>query len=203
MSDRINTISVVAGGWSVTQIDLDCIPGFVIAVNDSAILLPRVDLVVSMDRLWTEHRFKWLHERQQKCLLRRSAVQNLPSINWPWMRIFECDYESTEFTNQDGYLNGTNSGMCAFNRAYQMRPFEIILFGFDMQRGPKGQMHWFPDYPWDYTSTDSKLKRWSRQFEDAALKCNAAGISVINASTRSLIKTFPKTSEFMKKRAVA
>jgi hypothetical protein len=193
----------VAGGWSVSQIDHSRIPGFVIAVNDSALYLPRVDLVVSMDRLWTEHRFNFLHDRNQESWLRRSAVQNL-TTDWPWMHVFDCDHESTDFTDKDGWLNGTNSGMCAFNRAYQMRPFELFLFGFDMRRGPKGEAHWFPDYPWaKQGSSDGKLRKWSEQFVDAATKCKTAGISVINASPRSIIKTFPKTTEFMKKRAVA
>jgi hypothetical protein len=52
------------------------------------------------------------------------------------------------FTDQVGVLNGTNSGLCGFNLAYQMRPKQILLFGFDMKRGPNGEAHWFPDYPW-------------------------------------------------------
>src|SRR4051812_47563396 len=58
-------ISVVGAGWSVSQIDLSRIPGEIIAINDSAVHLPRFDIVVSMDRLWTEHRYEWMRKMQK------------------------------------------------------------------------------------------------------------------------------------------
>jgi hypothetical protein len=144
----LETISVVAGGWSVSQIELARIPGTIIAINDSAIHLPRFDIVVSMDRLWTEYRWAELRRLQRPAHIRRAAMKSMPGEKWPWLRLFDCDHTSPVFTDQVGVLNGTNSGLCGFNLAYQMRPRKILLFGFDMKRGPNGEAHWFPDYPW-------------------------------------------------------
>jgi hypothetical protein len=35
-------------------------------------------------------------------------------------------------------LNGTNSGGVALNLAYSLKPRQLLLFGFDYRRGPKG-----------------------------------------------------------------
>lgn len=173
-------VSVVAGGWSVSQIDLKRISGTIIAINDSAIHLPRFDFVVSMDRLWTEHRYGWLREKQKPARIRRSALQNLPD-KWPWLSSFECDHTSAEFSDQPGVLNGTNSGLCGFNLAYQRRPKQILLFGFDMKRGPCGEAYWYPPYSWvgaKGATSGGKYGAWSKQFERAARQCAAAGIEV-------------------------
>ena len=188
-------VSVVGGGWSVSQIDLSKIPGTIIAINDSAIHLPRFDIVVSMDRLWTEYRYAELRKMQKPARIRRSALQNLPH-KWPWLASFECDHTSAEFSDQPGVLNGINSGLCGFNLAYQMRPATILLFGFDMRRGPEGQAYWHANYPWAEKGATGKRKYddWSRRFGSAAKSCNRAGIRTFNMSRISAIDDFPKVS---------
>jgi hypothetical protein len=177
MSDRI--ISVVAGGWSVSQVDQLQIPGTIIAVNDSAIHLPRCDLIVSMDRLWAEYRFPELRKMMKPAHIRRAALANIRD-KWPWLNSFECDHTSTRFSSQRGVLNGTNSGLCGFNLAWQMRPEKILLFGFDMQRGPNGEPYWHPPYPWSEkgATKNGKYAEWSKQFSRAAQICADAGIDV-------------------------
>ncbi|MBR1150090.1 hypothetical protein [Bradyrhizobium sp. JYMT SZCCT0428] len=176
---RSDIISVVGGGWSVSQVDRERIPGRIIAINDSAIHLPRFDIVVSMDRLWTEYRYDDLHRMQKPAHIRRSALQKLPH-KWPWLRSFECDHTSAEFSDQPGVLNGTNSGLCAFNLAYQMRPEKVLLFGLDMKRGANGEVYWYPPYPWSEkgATKNGKYAEWSKQFAQAARQCAAVGIDV-------------------------
>jgi hypothetical protein len=179
-------IAIVGGGPSLRAIDLSAIPGTIIAINDSAIHLPRFDIVVSMDRLWTEYRYDNLHRMQKPAHIRRSALQKLPH-KWPWLHSFECDHTSAEFSDQSGVLNGTNSGLCGFNLAYQMRPEQILLFGFDMKRGPAGEPYWYPPYPWSPkgATKDGKYAEWSKQLRAAATQCEKAGIEVLfNANGR-------------------
>lgn len=199
MSDEI---SIIAGGWSVKHIDLDLVPGGIIGVNDSAILT-RCDMIVSMDRLWTEGRFAQLRTMYKPAYLRRSAVQNVER-KWPWLHIFDCDNESTEFSEDRSVLNGPHSGFCAFNLAYQLRPKRIYLFGFDMNLSPQGEDYWYPRYSWQNKKA-SAGKYFVRltQFESAARKCKTAGIEVINASPFSAIQTFRKTSEFLRTKETA
>lgn len=199
-----DAISIIAGGWSVREIDLDLVPGTIIGVNDSAIHT-RCDIVVSMDRLWTENRWAELRRMQRLAYLRRSAVQNVDT-RWPWCKVFDCDHTSSEFSERRDVLNGTNSGLCAFNLAYIERPKRIYLFGFDMCRGPKGEVYWFPPYPWAKPAggtSNGRYAEWSKQFDSAAKKCAAAGIEVLNVSAASKITTFPKVDASTFKRAAA
>lgn len=191
MSDEI--ICIIGGGSSVKQIDLARLPGAIIGVNDSAIHA-RCNIAVSMDRLWTEYRWPQLRNMRRLAWIRRSALQNLPE-KWPWLHSFECDNESTEFSESMGVLNGTNSGLCAFNLAYVMRPKQIYLFGFDMKHSKNGEAYWYKNYPWTSPSggtSSGKYSVWAKQFTSAAKKCKVAGIDVFNCSIDSAITDFPK-----------
>lgn len=193
----VKDVSIIGGGWSVAKADLSSAPGLVIGVNDSAIHA-RCNIAVSMDRLWSEHRWQQLRVglrigSLRQVWLRRAAAKNIDQ-NERDLWLFECSHKSTEFSEHQGTLNGTNSGMCAFNLAYQLRPERIWLYGFDMNRGPKGRAYWYEPYPWSAkgATTSGKYKEWSKQFDDAAAKCKAAGIKVFNVSPTSAITSFEK-----------
>jgi hypothetical protein len=185
-------ITVLAGGWSASQMDLRKLPGYVIAVNDAAIYAPRVDAVLSMDRLWTENRFAAVAKFGVPVHLRREALKNVSVVGLAHVYPFECDHTSTTLSDQPGTLNGTHSGFCAFNLAYQMRPQSIFLVGFDMALGPRGERHWFPDYPWKGGggSSASKLAEWSGQFDRAAEQLLRAGIKAFVAGSPKTPRCF-------------
>lgn len=196
MSGQI--ITVVAGGWSVRDISIQHLCGQIIAVNDAAVHLPVVDIVVSMDRLWTEHRWRWLCRRAGETWLRRSAVQNLDiqhEVAAGWLHVFECQHESHEFASAHGHLNGTNSGLCALNLAWQLRPARVYLLGFDMCRSKAGRTSWHPPYSWaqpNGATSNGKYATWAGQFDDAALRFQSIGCDVWNVSPASAITAFPK-----------
>jgi hypothetical protein len=179
------SVTIVAGGWSASRVNLRRLPGYVIAVNDAAIYAPRVDAIVSMDRLWMEHRFAQVSKFGKPIWLRSQAVKgdlravltnplNLDSMD---VELFDCDHESTTLSDERGKLNGTHSGFCALNLAYQMRPKQLYLVGFDMKRGPHDEAHWYPPYSWSKTSTGAKrLDEWSLQFSEASQQLRAAGV---------------------------
>lgn len=192
-------VSIVAGGWSVRDVDPNRLVGYVIGVNESAILLPRIDAIVSMDRMWTEHRWSQLQRLRREAWLRRSAIQNIkPSelrIAASWLRIFECDHEANVPTDDPKRLNGTNSGACAINLAYRLRPRRVFLLGFDMSRSPDGQAYWYPSYTWAKPQGGTGNKRyaeWATQFEEIAAAFRAIGTQVFNVSPNSAIKSFTK-----------
>lgn len=201
MNDLV--VSVIAGGWSFNLMDRNRIPGFIIGANEAG-LLPVASECISMDRLWTEHRWPQIRERRKATSIRRSAMQKIDAGQWsfPWLRVYECDHESVEFSEDPRVLNGTNSGLCALNRAYQLRPATVYLFGFDMQRGPKGEIHWHPEYAWRPTggTGNATYREWSQQFGSAANAFARIGTKVINASPWSAIEVFPKTSDFLLRR---
>ncbi len=107
------------------------------------------------------------------------------------MTLFANDHRSTVLSDEAGRLNGTHSGFCALNLAYQMRPLELYLIGFDMRRGPNGEHHWYPDYFWSKNATGAgRLMEWAAQFETAARQLAAAGISVFLVGAAASVKSF-------------
>lgn len=172
--------------------------GQVIGVNDSAVRAPRIDHVVTMDRLWLEYRWPQLLEKKAPTWVRRSAAQNIPvDQHWPGLTIFENDNASVEFSTDPQRLNGTNSGFCALNLAYQMQPARLFLLGFDMNRDNFGRAYWHEPYPWNRghvngTTSNGKYSQWAKQFARAAAAFTAAGIEVFNVSPQSAIQNFRK-----------
>lgn len=203
MSDREfageKTISVLGGGWSAGLIDRSRIPGPVIAVNESALLAPCA-VAVTMDRLWAEARFAGLkllraHGQIAQAYIRRSAAKNLDlAAEADWVTVFENDHTSVDLTDEFGRLNGTNSGVCAINLAYQFRPRRILLFGFDMNRSPSGDPYWFKPYEWapGGATKAGKYQAWAAEFGLIRRACDAAGIEVLNCAPTSAITAFPK-----------
>lgn len=184
---------MLAGGWSVRGLDLARLPGRVIAVNDAGVRAPRVDAIVSMDRLWTEYRWSELRRLRVPTWLRQACLLNLAELP-DWLRMYRCDHTATELSDAPGALNGTNSGLVALNLAYQQRPRRVVLFGFDMGRSPRGEPYWYPPYPWrpGGGTSNGKYAEWAAQFAPAARAFAAAGVEVLNASPASRIPAFAK-----------
>lgn len=208
------TISVVGGGWSFLEqgIDHNKLPGGVIAVNDAMLHLScKLDSIVSMDRLWTEHRWTTLDRLRVDTFIRTSALKNIPQwgdIAYPeghnkrsWLYPFQC--VRIPIFVQPGKmplsLNGTNSGGCALNLAFIRKPEELYLFGFDMNRSPEGRAHWYPAYEWvtqgakGATGTGS-YRKWAQEFEVIAQQFREIGTRVYNVSPTSAITAFKRVS---------
>jgi hypothetical protein len=189
-------ISIIGGGWSFRGVDQTKIPGLTIGVNDACIHMD-TDVALSMDRLWTEWRWFELSKKTRLTWLRASAVQNQQRPFPGWVHIFTNDHRTGVFSDQKGTFNGSNSGMCAFNLAWQLRPKRIILFGFDHCRSPAGEAYWFPSYPWtrgEGATKPSKYREWAAMYGEAKIQCDKREIEVINASPASAINDFPKMS---------
>lgn len=210
MSDR-RDITIVSGGHSVAAVALDRLAGTIIAVNDSALKLPRWEHAISMDRLWAEHRLNTtiqiaaLMSPTPKIWMRSNALQRIRGEHWKeWVTPFDCNHETNEFTPQlqrpdhEGvaWLNGMSSGACAINLAYHLKPTRLFLLGFDMNRDRRGAAHWYPPYPWANTkggsTSQGKYREWALHFDAAARSFAEIGCTVYNVSPGSLIETFPK-----------
>lgn len=202
-------ITIIGGGWSVRNVNLEKLPGLVIAVNDSALHAPRWDIALSMDRLWTENRLEPVLARPalpdpitgkfmaKQIWLRRSAVQNIRQdiLDAYGLKVFDCDHTTNVFTETEGRLNGTNSGACALNLAFQLKPRRLFLLGFDMNRSPAGDAYWYPPYPWTDragATSSGKYARWATQFEVASCEFQGIGCEVFNVSPASAIPSFRK-----------
>ena len=90
--------------------------------------------------------------------------------------------------------NGGNSGFQALNLAVQFGAKDIILVGMDCHE--RGGVHWYGRNTWTNANNPmgSNYNRWMKGFETAKKDLDRLGITVINASEQSEIKTFPKKS---------
>lgn len=200
---RDDVVSVLGGGWTAGGYDRARLPGTVVAVNDAVFHAP-CNMAVTMDRLWAEHRVPDLlgHRNLQRgpglVYVRAAAAKNLDAGQFPFLRRFDNDHTSADMCEADpvgSRLNGTNSGLCALNLAFQMRPRRVILFGFDMNRSPEGRPYFYKPYPWAKPSgatSPGKYRAWAAEFTLAAVQFERAGIEVLNASPTSDITAFEK-----------
>lgn len=192
----MEVVSILAGGHSARGYDVNRLPGRVIGVND-ACWRARCDVGVTMDRLFLENRASQISgtiiEGPLTTLYaRHAAYKNLVPVP-EWITSFECDHTSTDMSPAPGTLNGTNSGMCALNLAYQMFPRTVILFGFDMCLAKDGAAYWYPPYPWAQAKKGGgKYVAWAKQFEHICDQFERAGVEVLNASPGSAIHCFHK-----------
>ena len=189
-------ITILAGGWSASQFDLRKLPGTIIAVNDSAKYAPRWDILVSMDRLWAENRWRDVVLKTAKpCWLRKSTLRNCEPVP-AHVTQYLNDHACIQLSDEPGRLDGTHSGFCALNLAYQMRPKDLFLVGFDMARGPRDEAHWFPQYPWvsKHATGVKRFAEWADQFAIAARQLGEAGIAVHLCGKHSAIPSWSRTS---------
>lgn len=195
-------VIILGGGASVKtqKVNVNRLRNFghVIGVNESGVLAD-VHEIVSMDRLWMESRWPQLQQKQLPTFLRSSAFRkNLKDKDvWEELHLFQNDHESWTMDPHLNTLNGFNSGFCALNRAYHLRPEEIYLFGFDHKRSKDGKAYWHDPYPWappQGATKDGKYGEWSQKFMRAAQQFVDAGVDVVNVNTDSALDNFAKIS---------
>jgi predicted peroxiredoxin len=87
------------------------------------------------------------------------------------------------------HLNG-NSGAQAVNLATLFGAKRVLLLGFDMQSGPKGQKHWFGSHPVPLVQ-DLLFDEWIKKFEHIATDAKAMGVEIINCTPGSALPWFP------------
>lgn len=204
-------VSIVAGGWSFAAVNQAKVPGAVIAVNGAAehLRCPIIDSVVTMDRLFFEYYWSlmldfdtssamepdiWVRnhasKRMDQDLMARAQEEG-------WLHVFRNDNSGKALMSRDpDVLNGSNSGTCALNLAYQMAPKKLYLFGFDFCLSPQGVAHWYKVYSWARPAGAgaSRLAKWAKEFKLFAAQFKEAGIEVINVSEASKITCWPRVS---------
>lgn len=189
-----NDVIILAGGASVMEYQIRNLEkrGYLIAVNDSAIYT-QCDAAFTMDRLWLEGRQLLLKTLAPPSIYyRRGTPKNFtPPVQW--IGYVHDEGYPTLMTKDPTKLNGSNSGTCALNLAFQLRPKRVFLLGFDMQPGLAGEKHWYPGYPWnDGGGTKKKtLANWAQEFGEIAKQFANEGIEVFNVNHRTLIEAFP------------
>lgn len=194
-------IIVLAGGWSVSQYNLRNLEqrGYLIAVNDSAIYT-KPHAAVTMDRKWIEARY-WLLRTLgiPQVWVRRGVCKNVKLEGRQFLEFGSAGHKKdpngpAQLSELHGVLNGSNSGMTAINLAYQLAKTggsRVFLLGFDMCRGPKGEHHWYPPYPWAPDGATGKVSfdDWTKEFYGIQAAFASRDIPLYNVTHHSNLPT--------------
>lgn len=192
-----DTVILLASGPSVKQYNLRNLEsrGTLIAISGAALYV-KPHIAFTMDRLVAELCYPlWLIQGVPRILIRECIVKNF-KVEPHSTQLFQHDGPATQMTLAPGKLNGSNTGACALNLAYQMTPRRVFLLGYDMQRGPLNEPYWHPPYPWNTAGAakNGKLAEWALEFREIARQFRACGIQVFNVNHRSKIDAFQTIS---------
>lgn len=192
-----STVVCIASGPSLTQDDCDYVRGKarVIVVNTSYERAPWADALYACDDVW----WRWQHEfdkltRKPRWHPRRPAFEGLKfamdknAARWPGVTVLKNLGPDGLSLDPRGLKHGKNSGYAAIGLAVLLGASRVVLLGYDMQRGPKGEEHWHPNH---LQHRDNPFPQFLRLYGTLVEPLKAAGVEVVNCSRRSALRCFP------------
>lgn len=189
-------VIVLACGPSVREYNLRNLEarGILIAINGGAMYV-KPHVAFTMDRLVAELCVPvWRLQGVPDIYVRDGIAKNFKTDG---LRVFKHDGNDPVYmTPVEGYLNGSNSGSCALNLAFQYAPKRVFMLGYDMQRGgaPEEHPYWFPPYAWNTygSAKNGKLREWAEEFVELQKQFTNRGIELYNVNHRSKISAVEK-----------
>ena len=196
-----STIVCIASGSSMSATPIDLIRHWreiggcrVIAINDNIKLAPWADILYFADVKW----WKWHRE-----LVRNFSGLKFSIDNHGAERVTDRDVIVLDDLNfctttsgrisraPHGIYTGRNSGYQAINIAVLLGAKRIVLVGYDMQPGPKGQVHWFGNHP-EYTRMD--YQDWRLEFNRMSETAERMNIEILNATVDTALECFKRVT---------
>jgi hypothetical protein len=164
----------------------------VIAIKQNVELCPWADMVYGCDAAWWRYRRGLPEFMGLKVSWSGNGLSEYPDIK----RINIAPGKREKYTDDLQFETGTvggggNSGFQALNLAMHLGSRHVILIGFDMD--DRSGKHWYGRNHWPMSNNpdQSNFRRWIPALAAAAIKLEAAGIQVVNASPASALKCFP------------
>ena len=185
----MKTAIVLASGPSLTQEQINAAQfsgHFTIVVNSTWEKMPGAHALYSGDFLWWKHNIAKVRAADFKG--GKWTQDNSASLRWP-------DIKRMRGGNRGGlgkeiiHING-NSGTQAVNLAFLWGYNRIILLGFDLKLGPKGEKHHHPDHAAPMIQGQC-FDEWLKKWVLVAADLKAAKVEVLNATPGSALKLFP------------
>jgi hypothetical protein len=196
-------IIVLAAGPSVKEYNLRDLDqrGHVIAVNGASIY-SRCHVAFTMDRLIAEHCYPiWKVQGAPEMWIRKGVMKNTKPGPEVMQFSHDGNRDGTVMSMEHGFLNGSNSGTCAFNlalqRAVKGNTKRIFLLGYDMQRFDKDcNPYWYPAFDWNKAggTKDGNLKVWAEEYLKIAPQAERMGVKVYNVNHASRLTAFQTIS---------
>ncbi len=183
------TVVIVASGPSAKDVPLEQAKGKArfIAINTSWQLCPWADVLYACDFTWWKHAKGCLEFAGLKISVDAAAKE------YPDVHVIECRKPDDRiFLEPKGTVGwGGNGGFQALNLAVQFGCKKIVLVGYDMtvRYGP----HWHGKHPGAmHNPSSGNAERWRRAIDNAAGSISAVGVEVVNCSSVSALRNYPK-----------
>ena len=191
------TVVCAASGPSLTSDDLDVVrqAGWPLLVTNSTWKdAPWASVLYGADRTW------WNEDRptaEQFVGLRVSPHEILCKDGYPGeprIRRVLIDPRGTALsTKQTTVTSGKNSGFQTFNLAVLFGASRILLLGYDMGYGPKGEKHHHKDHGGTLRNPHREtFKNWIPYFNASVPILQTLGVAVVNCSRRTTLTCFAR-----------
>jgi hypothetical protein len=189
------TCVILGGGPSLVQADVDAVRGKarVLAIKEAgACSLPgRPPMAPWADVLYACDPKYWKYEQGAPGFAGLKYALAPQTTPWPGVQVLrDTGHEGLEL-QPDGLRTGHNSGYQAVNLAVHLGCARLVLLGFDMWPGPDGQHNWFGRHP---NHVVSPYAIFLARFATVAPALTAAGVTVLNASRRTVMNAFPRVA---------
>lgn len=176
---------IVASGPSAKAADLSAVKGQarIIAVNESWRLCPSADVLYGCDAKWWR-----LAEGAPDFAGLKISIGATPF----------ADVRQVATTGRHAFMfkgervgSGGNSGFQAVNLAILFGSRRIVLVGFDYT--VESGVHWHGRHPAGLNNpSERQMGRWRDRLDATAPALAAKGVEIINASSVSTLRAFPK-----------
>lgn len=185
------TVVCLASGPSLTREDAEYVRGraHTIAINDAVQLAPWAEVLYSSDNYWyVRQQGMRTFQGIKYAMSPRRNGQHHPFSRWPEIYVLANTGETGLELEPTGLRTGRNSGYAAINLAVHLGARQIVLLGYDMSLGPRGEAHF-----------DGKVSRgpghyhlFRESFRTLVEPLKALGITVVNCSRRTALTAFPR-----------
>lgn len=185
-----DTFICLGGGPSLTPADVDFVRGKarVIAVNDAYRLAPWADVLYACDDRW----WKWQHRERPSEIAAFGGLKfslKRESARYAGVQVLRNTGDQGLELSPTGLRNGRNGGYQAINLAVHLGASRVLLLGYDMKLGEKGEKHWFGEHP-DHGR--SPYATFRRVFPTIVKPLKEIGVEVFNCSRRTALACFPR-----------
>ncbi|MEO6588954.1 MAG: hypothetical protein ABIP06_06470 [Pyrinomonadaceae bacterium] len=184
----MKTAIILASGPSLTQEQIDAAlhsGHFTIAVNATYQKAPTANVCYFGDFLFAKTYIADMRKVFKGEMWTQDATTN---GRWPDVKRMRGGHR--EGLGKDVIHTNGQSGAQAINLAYLWGYKRIILLGFDLKLGPKGEKHHHENHPAPCVQGQT-FSEWLDKFVKLAADLKAEGIEVLNATPGSALKSFP------------
>ena len=180
-----DTFVLIGGGPSLSPADVDFVrdKARVVAINDAYRLAPWAHVLYAADKKWIDWHNGVPGFRGQKYSIEGKETTERPD----WIVMRNTGPLGLEL-DPTGLRAGLNGGFQSINLAVHMGAKRIVLLGYDMAPNPHGPSHWFGEHPDKRPSPYADMRE---AFDSLVEPLAALGVSVVNCSRRTALRTFP------------